>query len=211
MRPSVFPDWRSGIGSRYASRPVVRGRVWLVVLPLLAIGGEGAHSLLGIFAPAGYQGAELFGGSFGDRTLLPLLLALAAVMLLGGLFAASAEGRSLRVSRTMVAVLPLVAFAIQEHVEYAIGHGGMSWTVAAHPTFALGLALQLPFAVVACFAARCLLVLADAVVTRRAAPRGKRLDFRPLSAPTSGTTRPRGGRPSGDARFNRGPPPPISV
>jgi hypothetical protein len=182
----------------------------LVVLPLLAIGGEGAHSLLGIFAPAGYQGAELFGGSFGDRTLLPPLLALAAVMLLGSLVVASVEGRSLRASRTLVATLPLVAFAIQEHVEYAIGHG-LPWAVAVHPMFAVGLALQLPFAFAAYFAARCLLALADAVVTRRAAPCVTRPELRPLLAPTSGTTRPRGGRPSGDARFNRGPPRPISV
>lgn len=190
---------------------MVRGRIWLVVLPLLAIGSEGAHSLLGIFAPAGYQGAELFGGSFGDRMLLPLLLALAVTMLLGGLVVASVEGRSPRASRTLVATLPLVAFAIQEHVEYAIGHGGMPWTVTVHPMFAVGLALQLPFAFAAYFAARCLLALADAVVAPRAAPCVARLELRPLLAPTSGTTRPRGGRPSGDARFNRGPPRPISV
>jgi hypothetical protein len=183
----------------------------LVVLPLLAIGGEGAHSLLGIFAPADYQGAELFGGSFGVRTLLPLLLALAAMMLLGGLVTASAEGRSLRASRSLIAALPLVAFAIQEHVEYAIGHAAMPWTVAVHPTFALGLALQLPFAVLAYFAARCLLALADVVATRCDAPRRRRLHLPLFPATTPGPARSRRGRPSGDARFNRGPPRPISV
>ncbi len=190
---------------------MLRGRIWLVVLPLLAICSEGAHSLLGIFAPGGYQGAELFGGSFGKEALLPLLLALAVVMLVGGLVAASADGRSRRASCTAIAALPLVAFAIQEHVEYAIGHGGMSWTLAAHPAFALGLALQLPFAVAAYVAARLLLVLAKVVAVRLSAPQRLRIEIRLFSAPAPGETRPRRGRPLRDARFNRGPPRPILV
>lgn len=189
---------------------MVRGRVSLVVLTLLAIGSEGAHSILGIFAPRGYQGAELFEGSFGNETLA-LLLALAAVMLLGGLVAASTDRRSLRASRALIAALPLVGFAIQEHVEYAIRHGGMSWTVAAHPAFALGLALQLPFATLAYLAARLLLVLADVVAVRLSARRRMPIEWLLFSPPAPGETRPRRGRPSRDARFNRGPPRPISV
>jgi hypothetical protein len=183
----------------------------LVILPLLAIGSEAAHSLVGLVAPSGYLGSELFGGSFGTETLLPLLLSLALVTVAGGLVAGSARGRSLRTSRALIAALPLAAFAMQENVEYAIGHGGLTWGVVTQPAFWIGLALQLPFAVAAYLAARLLLVLAEAVSARLAAPRRVRLDFHPILADGTGATRPRRGRPSGDARFNRGPPRPITA
>jgi hypothetical protein len=183
----------------------------LVILPLLAIGSEAAHALLGLVAPQGYQGAELFEGPFGTGTLLPLFLSLAVVVVVAGLVTASADSRSLHTSRFLIAALPLVAFTIQEYVEYAIGHDAVSWTVAAHPAFAYGLVLQLPFAVIAFLAARLVLVLADAVSAFFAPPRRARLDFHPVLATGPGATSPRRGRPSGDARFNRGPPQPITV
>jgi len=183
----------------------------VVILPLLAIGSEAAHSLLGFVAPSSYQGAELFEGPFGTETLLPLLLSLALVTVVGGIVAGSARGRSLRASRSLIAALPLVAFAIQENVEYAIGHGGVASSLVTQPAFWIGLALQLPFALVAYLAARLLLVLADVVSARLAVPRRIRLDFHPVLADGTAATRPRRGRPSGDARFNRGPPRPMTL
>jgi hypothetical protein len=183
----------------------------VVLLPLLAIGSEAAHALLGLVAPPGYLGAELFDGRVGTQAFLPLLLSLAVVVVVAGLVTASADSRNLHTSRFLIAALPLVAFTIQEYVEYAIGHGAVSWTVAAHPAFAYGLALQLPFAVIAFLAARLVLVLADAVSALFAPPRRARLDFHPVLATGPGAIRPRRGRPSGDARFNRGPPQPITV
>jgi len=183
----------------------------LIILPLLAIGSEAAHALLGLVAPRGYLGAELFDGPFGTGTLLPLVLSLAVVVAVAGLVTASADSRTLHTSRFLIAALPLVAFTIQEYVEYAIGHGAMSWTVAAHPAFAYGLALQLPFAVIAYLAARLVLVLGVAVSTLFTPPGRARLDFHPVLANGPGATSPRRGRPSGDARFNRGPPQPITV
>jgi hypothetical protein len=188
-----------------------RGRIWLVVLPLLAVGSEAAHELLGLFAPGSYKGAELFQAGGGGRALLPLLIAVGAVLVLGGLVMSRAGYRRPQLSSKAFAALPLVAFAVQEHVEYAIGHGGVDWTLAAHPAFLVGLALQLPFAVVAYLVARLLFLLADVVAGRLVARSPVRLDFRPLHACALGAPRSRRGRPSGDARFNRGPPRPMLV
>jgi hypothetical protein len=188
-----------------------RGRIWLVVLPLLAVGSEAAHELLGLFAPTSYEGAELFAPGANARALLPLLIGVAALLVLGGLVMSRAGHRRPRLSRKAFAALPLVVFAVQEHVEYAIGHGGVDWTLVAHPAFVLGLALQFPFAVVAYLVSRLLFLLAEVVAARLVARRPVRLDFRPFHACALGAPRSRRGRPSGDARFNRGPPRPMLV
>jgi hypothetical protein len=185
---------------------VVRGRGWLVVLPLLAVGSEAAHALVGVFAPADYRGAELFGASGGGPALVPLLLVLAAAVVGFGLVTASNRARHLRAFRVAIAALPLVVFAVQEHIEYAVGNDQMGWTLVTRPAFWLGLALQLPFALLAYLAARLLLAIADVVVARFRAPGRPRIDLRPVLAAAARTCRPRRGRPSGDARFNRGPP-----
>jgi hypothetical protein len=178
---------------------------------LLAVGSKAAHELLGLFAPQSYQGAELFAAGTDGRALLPLLIGIVAVLVLGGLVMSRAGQRRPRLSRKAFTALPLVALAVQEHVEYAIGHGGVDWTLATHPAFVLGLALQFPFAVAAYLVARLLFLLADVVAGRLVAPRPVRLDLRPLHACALGALRSRRGRPSGDARFNRGPPRPIFV
>lgn len=182
-----------------------RGRIWLVVLPLLIVGSELAHSVLGRLAPASYQGAELFDRTVG-RSLLPPLLSLAAALVIGGLAIRAGTGRGCRISRRVIAGLPLVVFAIQEHLEYALGHGHLSLTLAAHPAFAIGLALQLPFAVAAYLAARLLLVLAAAIAERPSPRRRLRGELRPLQPAPAGFEGPRPGRLPGDARLNRGPP-----
>jgi len=183
-----------------------------VLLPLLALGSEAAHAILGIFAPPGFQGAELAEFSGEGARQLPLVVAVAAALVVGGLLAAPSGRRSPRASRFVVAALPLVAFTVQEHVEYALGHGHVAWALGLRPAFALGLALQLPFALLAYILAGLLLVLADAVATRLVVAAGRpRLDLHPVLAAAPGATRPRRARPSGDARFNRGPPQPMFV
>jgi hypothetical protein len=185
---------------------VARVRIWLVVLPLLIVGSEAAHIILARLAPAGYQGAELFERSGGGRNLLPLLLSLAGALVVGGLVVHATGQPSCRVSRRVVAGLPLLAFTIQEHLEYALGHGRLSLTLVAHPAFAIGLALQLPFALAAYLAARLLLVLATAIAGRRPESRGPHVRPRPYPPAPNGVESPRLGRLPGDARLNRGPP-----
>lgn len=191
---------------------MVRGRIWLVVLPLLAVGSEAAHAVLNLFAPEAYQGAELFEATSSTRALLPMLVGIAAVLVLGGLVTLPTGGRRPRISRCAFATLPLVAFAIQEHVEYGIGHGGVDWTLVTHPAFAYGLALQIPFAVVAYIASRLLFVLTDVVAEHLVDRRRAQLEpspFLPSCAPA--VARSPSGRPSGDARSTRGPPRPMPV
>jgi hypothetical protein len=60
-------------------------------------------------------------------------------------------------------LLPLAGFALQEHLERLVHTGDLSASVALEPTFLLGLALQLPFALAAFAVARLLLRAADLV------------------------------------------------
>ena len=59
------------------------------------------------------------------------------------------------------ALLPLVGFAVQEHVERWLYSGVVPWHEALAPTFLPGLALELPFAALAYLAARLLLRTAE--------------------------------------------------
>jgi hypothetical protein len=56
----------------------------------------------------------------------------------------------------LFALLPPVGFAVQEHLERLIGTGGIPHDLVLEPTFLVGLALQLPFAVVALLLAHAL-------------------------------------------------------
>lgn len=75
----------------------------------------------------------------------------------------------LRAPAWVFALAPPVAFAVQEHLERAI-HGQPTADTALEPTFALGLVLQLPFALLAYVAAR-ILFRAVEVVARLLAAR----------------------------------------
>jgi len=184
---------------------VVRGRIWFVVLPLLFAGSELAHAVLGRFAPESYQGAELFERSGTGQELLPVLAAVGGALVVAGLATRAVSG-NLRAVRRVLAVLPLVVFTIQEHVEYLLGHGHVSWTLVARPAFALGLGLQLPFALAAYVAARLLIGLASAIARRcgSRAVAGRR--GVPIPLVPVGVASPKLGRLPGDARFIRGPP-----
>jgi hypothetical protein len=184
-----------------------RSRFWLFVLPLLVAGCESAHALLDRLAPASYKGAELFEASGGGSELIPLLAALGVGVILlaitAGLFARS---RTRPICWWVVAALPVLAFAIQEHVEYAVGRHTLPLAVASHSMFFLGVALQLPFAAAAYVAARLLLRLTESLPRR-----GRALPFLPRvadTAPRPAVSRrtPSRARLAGDARLNRGPP-----
>ena len=45
--------------------------------------------------------------------------------------------------------MPPLAFVVQEHLERFLYSGDVPWTTALEPSFLLGLALQLPFALAA--------------------------------------------------------------
>jgi hypothetical protein len=149
---------------------LLRVRVWLVVFPVLVAGSEVAHSLVDLFAPRAYLGAEVFDPDSGrDGLVLPL-----AGLGVGLVVAALASGLTGRLrgrpelARTpgrLVAMTPLLLFLVQEHVEYAVGHGRV-FLLVLRPAFLLGLLLQVPFAVAAWFAAALLLRLTAAIARR---------------------------------------------
>ena len=72
------------------------------------------------------------------------------------------------------ALMPLLCFTLQEFLERWLAGAPFPWWMVLQPTFRIGLALQLPFAVLAFLAARLLLRAADSAgrrVRRPLAPR----------------------------------------
>ena len=165
-----------------------RLRLWLVMLPLLAASSQAASLLLDRHAPQGYLGAELFARSSASYSLLPLVVALGGIALCCSLWSfATAASERRRLPLWVFACLPAGAFAAQEHVEFAVAHGRVPWTLVASPVFLAGLLLQIPFGALAYLAARLLVRIASAI-----ARRGPVLDppcgAGPRSAPARATT-----------------------
>ena len=117
---------------------------WLVSIPFMAAGCLAAHSLA-------YHLLSDPKERHGYLAYAPLFLGV-----LGGLAIVGAARRGRTPSPVLFALLPPVAFAVQEHAERL-------QLVATEPAFLTGLALQLPFALAALVAARAFLGLADFV------------------------------------------------
>jgi hypothetical protein len=134
-----------------------RGAPWLVSVPFMAAGCLAAHSLAYhlIADPTERHGYLAFA---------PLFLGV-----LGGLAIVGAVRRGRTHSPVLFALLPPLAFVVQEHAERL-------QLVATEPAFLVGLALQLPFSLAALVAARAFLGLAELVaeVLTAARPRGRR-------------------------------------
>jgi len=132
---------------------------WLLGLPLMAGGSLSAHA-------AGYRlalpdvhdrarGLQLTGHSYLEH--LPLLVALIAAptLVAFALAAFGAVGRRPRIPGPWAfALLPPLSFVLQEHLERLIHSGAFPWGASLERTFALGLLLQAPFALIAFLLAR---------------------------------------------------------
>jgi hypothetical protein len=178
---------------------------WLAGLPLLAAGWILAHQLAYQLVPPGGDdpAAGLAATGHGYLDHLPFLLGGLAALAAVGLLARMAEGR--RGSRSLPAWLfgtaPLLAFAVQEHLERVLQGVPDAWATVAHPVFLVGILLQLPFGLAAALAARALLKAADVVAAGREQPRPRRRTI-PLvlvpraadPAPVSALARRRAGR-----------------
>jgi hypothetical protein len=190
---------------------MARLRLWLVMLPLVAAGTQGAAALVDAFAPRSYKTVELFARSNGSHALLPLAIALGAVVLLYALcsLAISTPGPR-RLHGWAFACLPPLVFTVQEHVEYVLGHGHLPSTLVTNPIFLAGLLLQIPFAVAAYLVARALVTVAVAIAERASgsAPPARRQAARPLRP---GRDVPALTRLGGGSRLTRGPPPPLTA
>jgi hypothetical protein len=147
---------------------VTRLRLWLVLLPLVVAGTEGGATLVDRLAPQRYETVELFSRANASHSLLPLMAALgaSAVLYAIGSIAAGAPVRRGELPRFAFACLPPLAFALQEHTEYVVKHGHVSWALFVDPTFALSLVLQIPIAVAAYLLTRLLVQMAEAIAGR---------------------------------------------
>jgi len=146
---------------------VSRHRIaYLVSVPLMLGGTELGHwlSFRLVYPGSAARAAALQASGHGELSLLPALAVAALALVLAGVaLEARAVARrgaaagELRLSR--FALVPPLAFALQEHLESLFGGGGLLGVVL-EPTFMLGVALQLPVALAAYLLARLLLRLA---------------------------------------------------
>jgi hypothetical protein len=153
-----------------------RRLAWLLVAPIALVSSQVAHALAyrSVEADAAARSSLLASTGHGYLDYLPFAAALVTVLCaLGfvaqvriGLAGSSAGG----VGPRAFALVPLAVFAVQEHFERLAHSGELPLTAVLEPTFLLGLALQIPFAVLAWALARLLLEAARALVhvlTRR--------------------------------------------
>lgn len=157
-----------------------RAIAWAVALPLAVIGSQFAHSAdYRILAPNADERAHLLAETgHGYMAHLPLALALATVAVGLALVAEArqrgpVDSRGLR-ARHFGLMAPLV-FCCQELFERLAHDGTLSFASVLQSTFVLGLALQIPFALVA-FGLSWLLLRAARAVGRLLghAPRARR-------------------------------------
>jgi hypothetical protein len=144
-----------------------RSAAWLVALPFAAAAWLSAHCLAYVLVP---PAAEEHMGLHGEHMGLhaesghayfgytPALVAFGLTLMVVGFGLCVGEGlRGRRVPGPPMRLLvlpPPVGFVVQEHVEHAIGSGAVPLDLVTEPTFLVGLALQLPFVLVALLLAR---------------------------------------------------------
>jgi hypothetical protein len=153
-----------------------RGLAWLFALPLMLAGSQAAHVLAyrWVYPSSDVRLHALFVTGHGYLDRLPFVLAAGgAVALVALVFAATDAARGRHVERlpaAAFALLPPVAFVLQEVLERSVHSGTFVWQAVEAPTFLPGLVLQLPFAVAAYLVARLLLRAAEQAGRALAAP-----------------------------------------
>jgi hypothetical protein len=151
-----------------------RPLAWLLALPLAIAGSQAAHAAsYALVEPHAHARADLLAETgHGYLEHVPLLLAAClAAAVLGAVWEAAARLRAPHAGAGALpyALLPPLAFTLQEHLERLAETGTFPLAAALEPTFLAGLALQAPFALAAWLAARVLLRTATRVVRRLAA------------------------------------------
>jgi hypothetical protein len=189
-----------------------RGLAWLFALPLMLAGSQAAHVLAyrWVYPSTDVRLHALFMTGHGYLDRLPFVLAAGgAVALVALVFAAGDAARGRHVERlpaSAFALLPPVAFVLQEVLERSVHSGTFVWQAVEAPTFLPGLVLQLPFAVAAYLVARLLLRAAERAGRALAATPQRTVFFiTPQRPPQPVTGRRRS--PLAHCLAQRGPPP----
>jgi hypothetical protein len=176
-----------------------RSLAWLVAVPLMLAGSEAAHALAYRFAypDLHVRVQALLVTGHGYLRWLPLALGVAAAVVALSLLVTAVDAARGRAPRGLpawaFALLPPMAFVVQEHLERLLHTGVFPWHEAGTPTFVPGLALQIPFALLAYAIARLLLRTAERagrVVARVAPPRPRFVPIA-LAAPAAEPPLPR--------------------
>src|SRR5436309_1076047 len=156
-----------------------RGVAWLAAVPLMLGGSQLAHAVAYRLAypQAHVRVVHMLATGHSYFTQLPLVLAAAGACLLVSLAVTACDAARGRPARALpawaFALLPPLAFALQELLELSLHTGTFAWHVVLAPTFAPGLLLQLPFALLAYLVAWLLLRAAERIglALQRPAPR----------------------------------------
>jgi hypothetical protein len=189
-----------------------RSVAWLLTIPLAVVGSQLAHALAYRLATGSdrERSHELASSGHAYLTYAPIVLAICAALVLIALvhelrtvFAGHA-GRSPRPSAVSFAVLAPAIFVGQEHFERLLHSGTFAPALVFERTFLLGLAMQVPFALIAYVCARLLLGAARVVARLLAVPRV--FVLRRQSRWTHAEVRAPRTRPYGLTRGPRGPP-----
>lgn len=160
-----------------------RAAAWLLSLPLMVAGTQVAHVIAyrWVYPNAHIRLIELLatghGYMVGTHGYLPLVLGIVGAVDLvaaGWVFAGSLRRSMQRpVPAWAFALTPMLCFTLQEFLERWLAGAPFPWWMVLQPTFRIGLALQIPFALLAFLAARLLLRAADTAgrTARTRAPR----------------------------------------
>ena len=191
-----------------------RRLLWLLVAPLGLGASQCAHWLAyRLVAPDAHERAQLLAET-GHAYLAyaPALAGVAGALVLAALAGrASAAARGSdpgshrRLAAWPFALIPVVAFALQEHVERLAHDGAVPLHAYAERSFLIGLVLQLPFGAAAYLLARLLLAAAVRAGRLLAPPPRARTAMAPALRARSVVHAPRAASPA-EPGFGRGPP-----
>lgn len=156
---------------------------WLLSLAFMGVGLLTAHGLAyRLVTPDGDERSRLLEASghgyLAESTLfIGLSVTVALFALLGAVLSAARRGPALR-APAWFALLPVAGFVVLEHLERLQHTGVFPLDLITNPTFLVGLALQLPFAVAILILVRALLGAAEALgaILAESLPREWRLD-----------------------------------
>ena len=137
---------------------------WLLSLPLSAAGMLLAHEFAWELARHEHASGEghgylQYGAVLAALAVATLIVAATAQLIRG----VSGAGLATAPSARVFAIVPIIGFLLQEHLEHLVASRELEVTYFLSAPFVLGLALQLPFAFAALFVARLILGLVATV------------------------------------------------
>jgi hypothetical protein len=141
-----------------------RGLSWLLTVPLVLAGSELAHAVAYWTAvPDAHERAHVLAATgHGYLSYAPLAVAFGVGAVVVALAQHARGSATARVRAWPFALLPLLTFVLQEHLERLL-HSGTAAGVVFEPSFVRGAALQLPFGLIAYLIARALLRVAERI------------------------------------------------